>query len=156
MLAKEWSRKSRICSVSQLQPELIQAVRRKADDAELGRVEADVLFCVETESEKIKKNIFSSLAGFKDKVIYNAALVTPDWFIMAYYGEKTGGFATFYYYEKMEVNSLRPGMIDDCGLEIIAQGHGVLQRGMFFVGLENQLIANQLKEELRAAIAKVG
>jgi hypothetical protein len=156
MQPKEWNRKSRECSFSQLHPDLIQIILDKAAEAELGRIDADILFCCETESEKIKKGLFSSAPGMKDKHIHQAAVVTPDWLILATKGDKSSAWANFYYYDKMEVNSYRPMLIDDCGLEIMAQGRGMVQRGMFFVGFGDEMTAHRLKEALKAVIARKG
>lgn len=155
MKPKEWTRNSRICSFSQLRPELIRAVMTEAAVYELGRVEANTSFCCETESVATKKRLFG-LPGMNNKLIYTADIVTPNWYIRATNADKGGVYANFYYLKQMEVTSYKPVVIEDTGLEVVALSVGQSRRGMIFVGLGSELIAQQLKEELKKVIAKAG
>lgn len=84
-------RTTRECSVSQLHPSLVQAVREYFQKYQLGDVDTGVLKCCETISEERNAGRLSTfLDGNPDKVIRLALLHTADWLIWAASGDQSG------------------------------------------------------------------
>lgn len=77
-LKTEWERATRVCSTSDLQPDLLTALRDHIEAHELGAVEAQALVCFETVSRRIAKaDLLMRLGGAGHKVLTQAVIVTP-------------------------------------------------------------------------------
>ena len=56
----DYMRSTRECAFGQLRPELVQAIRDYLQKHELGTIDADILICCETTSEKTKRGFFAT------------------------------------------------------------------------------------------------
>jgi len=63
-----YKRTTRECSFNALTPEIVAAIRKYVATNDFGNIEAELLMCVETSSEKLKQ-------GFSQR--FSAAEITP-------------------------------------------------------------------------------
>lgn len=86
-----YTRTTRICSVSQLDPALSQPIRDYFQSRQLGDVEAVTLACCQTVSEKQASGKLGQLLdGNPDANSRLAILLTPDWLVWARKGDTSG------------------------------------------------------------------
>ncbi len=90
-----YDRFSRLCSVDQLRPELARALRERAHQLNMGELDADVVSCCETRSERKKAGWLPSLLeDDRDPVHYTAVALTSQRLLWARSGEKSGTITT--------------------------------------------------------------
>jgi hypothetical protein len=86
-----YTRTTRTCPVSQLNPGLSQPIREFFQTHQLGDAETGTLKCCETLSEKsASSKLAALLEGNPDTTSRLAILLTPDWLIWARSGDRTG------------------------------------------------------------------
>ena len=152
----DYNRTTRECSVSQLHPELRQAIRRYFEEHELGDLEAETLMCCETLSEK--KNIsrlVSLLKGAEDTTIHTGMLLTSQWLIWVRRGDQSGTLLTAANLKEIQARAFTSILVKDTGLEIfgyIGDSKGKM-RG--YIGTGSELAAQKFCEEVQKAIANV-
>jgi hypothetical protein len=83
-----YTRTTRECSVTQIHPELLRAIRAYFQSHNLGEVEAENLLCCETVSEKKPDNWLTALDPDADSTLHMALLVTPQILIWARRSER--------------------------------------------------------------------
>jgi len=90
-----YDRFSRLCTVDQLRPELAHALRERAQKLNMGELDADVVSCCETRSERKKTGWLPSLLeDDRDPVHYTAVALTSQRLLWARSGEKLGTVVT--------------------------------------------------------------
>jgi hypothetical protein len=74
----EWKRSTREVAFENLTPEIIAAVQKHIEQYNLGPILSDVLMCIQTDSEKVKRGLFG-----RAETVYTGAIVTPHWLMWA-------------------------------------------------------------------------
>jgi hypothetical protein len=142
-----YNRTTRECSVSQLHPELRQAVQSYFQEHNLGDPETESLMCCETISEK--KNVsklVSWLGGGSDATIHTGILFTSEWLIWARRGDQSGTVLNAASLKEIQVRAYESVITKETGLEIygkIGASKGIV-RG--FVGVGEDLVAQKFIE----------
>ena len=80
----DWKRTSREIQFENLRPEMVEAIKQHIERYNLGAILSEVLMCVQTDSEKIKKPLFGSA-----EIIYTGLVLTARWLVWAVSGTKT-------------------------------------------------------------------
>ena len=87
----DYNRTTRECSLSQLRPELLQAMQNYFLEHRLGSLEAETLACCETIStKKSTGKLFSWLSGDPDATVYTGMVLTTEWLIWVHHGDQSG------------------------------------------------------------------
>jgi hypothetical protein len=91
----DYLRSTRECALSELPPDLLDAIRSHAAKYHLGDIDRDIVICCETISKnrRVTGILSRMMGGDPDPVRYTAILVTPQWFIGARTGSLSGIFA---------------------------------------------------------------
>lgn len=72
----DWKRRTRDVSFENLMPDMIAAINKHIEQYNLGPILSDVLMCIQTDSEKIKKGLFGG-----GETVYTGAVITPRWLL---------------------------------------------------------------------------
>jgi hypothetical protein len=85
-----YKRSTRACTFEELQPALQQAMREYFLKHEITDLEAQILTCCETLSERQKTSALTTLLGEdRDRIYYLAAFLTPEWLVWARSGDSS-------------------------------------------------------------------
>jgi hypothetical protein len=152
----DYNRTTRECTVSQLHPELRQAIRGYFKEHGLGEPQAETLMCCETISEKKKfGRLASILKGAGDTMIYTGMLLTSQWLIWVRKGDQSGTVLTAADLKEIQVKAYTSILAQDAGLEISGyiEGSKSLIRG--YIGMGPELAAQKFCEEVKKAVSNV-
>jgi hypothetical protein len=153
----DYNRSTRECSFGQLKPELLHAIRNYLQDHEMENVEAEILMCCETTSQKKKKGLFAGFLGSDpDPVHYTGMLVTPEWLVWARHGVKYGTVVLSARLKEVEVKEFSSPLLEDTGLEVFGFVDGSSEKVNAFIGLGSELAARRFREVVEEAAAKAG
>lgn len=72
----DWKRTTQEVSLEDIPTEMMTAIQRHIEQYNLGPILSESLMCVQTDSEKIKKEIFG-----KARTVKMTAIVTPRWLL---------------------------------------------------------------------------
>ena len=152
----DYNRTTRECSLSQLRPELLQAIQNYFLEHRLGSLEAEALMCCETISTKKSTNkLISWLSGNSDTTIYTGMLLTSEWLIWVHHGDQSGTQLNAANLKLlMQAEYATNSFTKDTGLEIagfIESAKGGV-RGQ--IGMGSDLAAQKFCQEVKQAIAK--
>jgi hypothetical protein len=151
----EYIRTTRECSVSQLHPELLQAIRSYFQAHELGDVQAETLMCCETISTKESAGkIVSWLSGTLDTTIYTGMLLTSRWLVWVHYGDKSGIVVNAADLSKIRAGFYTSWFTKDASLEIVGYIGDVNARVHGYIGMGTELAAQKFCEEVKQATIK--
>lgn len=152
----EFSRTTTECSVSQLRPELFQAIQLYASRHELGDVEAETLICCETVSQKKSQGRLPAwLGGQGDTIVYTGTLLTPEWLIWARSGDRSGVALSAARLMNIQVKAYISPLTLDSGLEISGYLENMSGRVRGYIGLGDSPAAEKLCAVVREAVVKV-
>src|SRR5512143_2724284 len=122
----DYNRTTRECSVSQLDPEVLQAFRNYFQEHKLGDLEDETLLCYETIS--VKKNVsrlFSWLNAGDDTTIHMGILLTSQWLIWVRSGDHSGTVLAAANLNHISVRAYASIFTKDTGLEIVGYLEGL-------------------------------
>jgi len=155
-MKKEWDRRTVQCDYTQIRPELRAAIEKELKELD---EEFDIQFCIATESTQLKKGLF----GGKQQVQHSACIVTPKWLVQAIDlgNGKSGPVAVFHYLSKMQVSYDTMEMaqklgIEDYGINVFGQTRWNLKGSSYFIGLQQNGVAEQFINTLKEAVKKAG
>jgi hypothetical protein len=152
----DYNRTTRECSVSQLHPELRQAIQSYFQAHELGDLESEALMCCETISEK--KNIGglgSMLKGVEDTTIHMGMLLTSQWLIWVRRGDQSGIVLNIANLKEIQARAYASIFPKDTGLEILGYIGETKNQARGYIGMGPELAAQKFCEEVRKAISVV-
>jgi hypothetical protein len=150
----DYLRTTRECTLGNLKPASVTAIRTHIEKYELGNVEASALMCCETTSTKQKKG----LLGGKAEVIVVSMILTPQWLIWASgkENESPGVLSArlrdiqVQDYEKSDMYKL----MQDTGLNVSGLRTDAVDLGSTFIGLGPEPAAQKFRSMVKEAIAK--
>ena len=151
----EYIRTTRECSLSQLHPELLQAIRDYFQEHKLGHLEAETLLCCETISRK--KNtakMISWWSGKSDTIIYVGMLLTSQWLIWVRHGDQSGTLLNAANLKHIRAEFYTFPFSRDSGLEIVGYIGDTNERVRGYIGMGADLAAQKFCEEVKQAITK--
>lgn len=128
-----------------LRPELLQAINRHIEKYNLGEILSDVLMCVQTDSEKVKKGLFGGT-----ELVYTGAVITPRWLVWATSGTKTQTSASSAQLNDVTIQDYAESsfvkMIPDSGLNVSGRFTDASGDGLTFIGLEDNAAGAKFKQ----------
>jgi hypothetical protein len=152
----DYNRITRECPVSQLRPELLQAVRSHFQEHELGDLVSETLICYETTSHKQSAGKpVSWLDGQSDTTIHMGLLLTSEQLIWVRWGDQSGTRLTAAKLIDIQVRVYNSILTKDTGLEVSGYIGNSKGRVRGYVGMESKIVAQKFCDEVRQAINKV-
>ena len=152
----DYTRSTRECSVSQIQPELRRALEEYFQKNSLGELEAETLLCCETVSEKKESGWLAVWLGDKaEPLVYTAMLLTSTHLAWARGSQQTGVNVNTADLMFIRVKPFASLFIRDAGLEIsglLGNSKGI---ALGYVGMGPEPITQKFCDEVRQAIDKV-
>jgi hypothetical protein len=151
-----YKRFTRECTLEQLRPELVHAIRGYLQEHGLAEVETQIEMCCETISERQKASAIAALLREDpDKVYYTGAFVTPQWLVWARSGDKTGTTVVSAQLREIHVKPLASLLVKDAGLEVSGFiGNSRIHAGGY-IGLGPEAAAQKFCEKVKQAVDKV-
>jgi hypothetical protein len=151
----DYTRTTRACTVSQLQPENRQAIREYFLKHDLGDPETQTRMCCETISEKKKlSKLASVLSGNLDGAIHTGMVLTSEMLIWVRSGDVTGTKLSAADLRNIHARAYTSVLTRDSGLEIygfIVDSYAQT-RGYIAMGAEDA--AQKFCDEVTQAIKK--
>jgi len=154
----DWNRVSKECTLENLKPENMAAIRKHIETYNLGSILDDYLLCIETTSEKKKKGLFG---GGGDSQVIVSAIVTPRWLIWAVAGNKSGiGTLSTQHSDAVVTDYAKSDfykMVPDNGVQVTATFTGTFagsptEKGTMFIPFGDEPVTQNFKETvIRAA-----
>jgi hypothetical protein len=149
----DYDRTTRECLVSQLDPEILQALRSYFLEHQLGNLEAETLLCCETISRKKKTGRLGSwLTATSDTTIHTGILLTSQWLIWVRRGDKSGTLLTAADLKHISVKPYTSLFAKDAGLEVFGylEGSKGPIRGYIGMGpdVATQKFCDAVKQEI--------
>ena len=151
-----YDRITRVCPVSQLRPELLQAVHSYFEEHQLGDLETETLACYETVSRKKDPGrLVSWMNDGLDQVLYTGMILTSQRLIWVRSGSQSKPTVTAADLREIQVKVYASWLAKDTGLEIggFIGEQKIRTRG--YVGMESVTIAQAFYEQVWDAIDKV-
>jgi hypothetical protein len=149
----DYNRTTRECTVSQLRPELHQAIRSYFQEHELGDLGTETIMCCETISEKKDLGrLVSLLKDVQDTTIHTGMLLTAQWLIWVRSGDKSGTVLNAADLKEIQVRAYFSILTKDTGLEILGYIGGAKNKFRGYVGMGTELAAQKFCEEVEKAI----
>lgn len=151
----DYIRTTRECSVSELHPEIQQAIHQYFQEHKLGNLQSEDLICCETISRKKNTNkIVSWLDGRLDTIIHTGMLLTSQWLIWVQRGDQSGLRAHGASLNEIQVEFYTPLLTRDAGLKIVGFVGDDNTHIRGYIGMGNEPAAQNFCEEVRQAIIK--
>jgi hypothetical protein len=154
----DYHRFTRECSFGQLRPELARAIRDYAQNhRELGDVEAEVLMCCQTTSEKNKPTgaLAALLGDNPDTILYTGMVLTPRWLIWARYGDKSSLRVSSARLQDVQVKVYAPLLVRDTGMEVSGYIGDSKSRVRGYIGMGPEPAAQKFCDQVQKAIEQV-
>jgi hypothetical protein len=148
----EWKRTTKEVSVEGLPAEITDAIRRHIEQHNLGPILADVLMCIQTDSEKTEKGFF----GGTERVQMAAAL-TPRWLVWSIAEPKTGPTVLSAQLIDVTVQDYAQtplaDMVPDSGIQVHGMFTGASESVSAFIGLDEGTAGNKFRKLLIKTVA---
>lgn len=138
----DWKRTTKEVGFENLRPELSQAINEHIEKYNLGEILSDVLMCVQTDSEKIKKGLFGGA-----EAVYMGAVITPRWLVWATSGTKTKVAVLSAQLNDVVIEDYAQSsfakMVPDTGLNVSGKFTDATENGMTFIGLDESAVGRK-------------
>ena len=152
----DYNRTTRECTVSQLQPDLRQAVQNYFREQDLGNPETETLMCCETVSTRKSSGWLGTLLnGGEDATIHTGMLLTSEWLVWVRKGDRSSTVLNAASLKEIQVKTYLSLVNKDNGLEISGYTRDSQGRARGYVGMGPELAAQRFCEEVEKAVAKV-
>ncbi len=150
---RDYCRTTRVCTLDEVRPDLLAAIRQHVAEKLLGDVAAEQLMCVETKTERLAKR-----GGFgrhdwtaSNAAHYTAAIITPTWLIWAMTTSTHGALAFSAQVRQVNVKNAERRASDE-GITLIVPTSNAGETSSVFIGLEPGAAKDRFKDILRQAI----
>lgn len=147
----DWKRKTQEVPFESLSPEMIAAINNHIERYNLGPILADAIMCIQTDSFKEKKGLFSS-----EETVRTGAVITPRWLVWATSGTKTETTVLSAQHIDIVVQDYSQTefakMIADSGINVSGKFTDVSENSTAFIGLGESDTGNKFKETVIKAV----
>ena len=151
-----YKRFTRECTLEELRPELLLALREYLLGHGLADIEAQIVMCCETLSEKQKTSFLASLVGEDlDETYYTGAFFTPQVLVWVRSGDKTGASVVSAQLREIHVRPFASPLVEDAGLEVNGYVGDSSTRIRGYIGLGTESAASRFCEAVKQAVDKV-
>ena len=151
----DYNRTTRECSVSQLHPELLRALRNYFQEHQLGDLEAESRMCCETISRKKNDGgLFSGWNTAEDTTIHTGILLTSQLLIWVRTGDKSGTLLTAANLNHISVKQYASLFTRDTGLEVSGYIEASKTAIRGYIGMGPESTAQKFCDEVMQAINK--
>jgi len=145
----DWKRITKETTVTDLRPELEQAIHKHIELHNLGEGPlTDALLCIQTDSEKVKKGFFQR----GGESVSMGVVLTPRWLFWTVSGSKVGASALSTQLRDITVQDYAQtsfaAMVPDSGVQVSGRLTGVSENSSAFIGLEDNATGTKFKERL--------
>ena len=146
----DWKRTTKEVTLEGLRPELLAAIGDHIEKYNLGTILSDVLMCIQSESEKIKKGLFGGA-----ELAYTGAVVTPRWLVWAVSGTKMQAVVLSAQLADIVIQDYAQSsfakLVPDTGFNVSGRFTDVSENGSAFIGLGSEPAGEKFKETVIAA-----
>ena len=151
-----YNRTTRECFVSQLHPELRQAVQNYFQAHNLGDPETESLMCCETISEKKDTGkLVSWLGGETDTTVHMGVLFTSEWLVWARKGDQSDTVLHAATLKEIRVSAYEPLLMKEPGLEISGFAETSKGRVRGYIGMGPEAASQKFIEAIGKAVAEL-
>lgn len=151
-----YKRFTRECTLEQLKPTLLEAIRKHLQARGLAEEEAQVVMCCETVSRRQPATGLSALVKEDtDEIYYTGALFTPQWLVWVRSSEKSGTAVISARLKQIRVRPFASLLVSDNGLEVSGMVGDPLAHVQGYIGLGPESAARKFCEAVKLAVDKV-
>jgi hypothetical protein len=148
----DWKRTTKEIPFEGLPPEMVSAINKHIEQYNLGPILSDALMCIQTDSEKVKKGLFSATETVRMGVV-----ITPHWLIWVVNGTKTQTAVLSAQLIHVTVQDYAQtqfaGLLPDSGIEVSGMFTDASENASAFIGLDEGVAAQKFKEVVIQAAA---
>jgi hypothetical protein len=141
----DWKRTSKESEFENLRPEMVNAIKGHVEQYNLGTILLEVLMCVQTDSQRVKKPLFGSA-----EIVYTGIVLTPRWLVWAVSGTKTQTAVLSAQLRDVVVQDYSQTqfakLIADSGLEVSGRFTDASENASAFLGIDDGLVGRKFKE----------
>ena len=152
----DYNRSTRELTFDNMPAGMSDALKAHIEQYNLGDVLSDVLICLETTSEKIKKGLF---AGPGPKLMKMDVILTKRWLFELRSEDGKTPYARSLRLANIVVEDYEKSsfykMLPDTGVHITGQATGATEGGMSFIGLGKDAAGDKFKQMLIQAVQDV-
>jgi hypothetical protein len=143
----DWERTTREISFENLPGGMTSAINEHIEQHNLGPILSNVLICIQTDSEKVKKGLF----GGKETVQVGAIL-TPRWLVWVTSGTETQSAVLSAQLIDITVQDYAQTpfakMVPDSGVQVSGMFTDASESASAFIGLDESLAGKKFREVL--------
>jgi hypothetical protein len=153
----DYLRSTRECALSELPPDLLEVIHSHAAKYHLGDIERDAVICCETTSKnrRVTGMLSRVMSGDPDPVHTTAIVITPQWFIGARTGSRSGIFAFSARLAEIEAREFEePQPLGERGIVVTGKMTDIPQPMESWWGLGTGPASERLKQVLGPALAR--
>ncbi|HUE99669.1 MAG TPA: hypothetical protein VMN99_10470 [Anaerolineales bacterium] len=140
-----WKRATKEIPFERLPPEMVSAIHQHIEQYNLGSILSDVLMCILTNSEKMKKGLFGSA-----ETVQMGAIVTRRWLVSAITGTKTPTAVFSAQLTNITVQDYAQTqlakMSSDSGIQVSGMFTDASESASAFIGLDEGAAGNKFRE----------
>jgi hypothetical protein len=141
----DWKRITKEASFDNLPSQMVSAIKHHIEQHNLGPILSDVLICIQTDSEKVRKGLFGGT-----EIVQVGAAVTSQWLVWAAQGTKTQTAVLSAQLINITVQDYAQTsfakMVPDSGIEVSGLFTDSSESASAFIGLEDNAVGNKFKE----------
>jgi len=147
----DWKRTTREVPFENLTSEMVSAVKAHVELYNLDSTLDDVLMCIQTDSEKVKKGLFG-----KSENASQGAVVTPRWLIWVVKSGNAPAAVLSAQLSNVVVQDYAKTqfakMVPDSGIQVNGMFTDVTENASAFIGLDDSAAAMKFKETVFKAM----
>ena len=141
----DWKRITKEIPFESLPPQMISPINHHIEQHNFGPILSNVLMCIQTDSEKVKKGLFGGT-----EIVEMGVVVTPRWLVWAVYGTKTQTAVLSAQLINITVQDYAQTpfakMVPDSGIEVSGLFTDRSENASAFIGLDESGTAIKFKE----------
>jgi|WetSurMetagenome_2_1015567.scaffolds.fasta_scaffold723546_1 hypothetical protein len=151
----EYLRTTRECSVNELHPELLRAIRNYFQEHQVGNLQSEDPICCETISRKESAGrTVSWLKSKSDTTTYTGMLLTSRLLIWVHHGDQSGTRLNAASLNEIQARYYASPLTKDAGLEIFGFIGDANVRIHGYIGMGTDPAVQKFCEEVKQAIMK--
>ena len=149
----DWKRQTREVTAETLPAEVASAIQKHLEGYNLGPILSNVLMCVQTYSEKIRKGLFG-----KAETVQMTAIVTPGWLVWSVNqpGQAPTVLSAQLIHVTVQDYAQTPfvKMVPDSGVQVSGMFTDARESASAFIGLEENAAGQRFRQILINATAE--